>query len=123
MSTKNESRKSQLKNALKKLSVLQRSLLILKLILWLMTYKVKGMFFHYLNAHSRSRVHWLGPKRPRRPERLFIVVVYAWAIVLLEAHQLLVWSVIWGALACAFVIGKSFAMIFHKKSDRWVIRY
>lgn len=106
----------RIKRALSKLSKIRKIFLLIEL--WL-----KVVAYEAYNARPRAHVHWIGPKRPRRPERLFIAVVYVWAIVLLEAHQLLVWSVIWGSLSSMFVVTRSFAMLRSKKSDRWTIKY
>lgn len=106
----------RIKRALKKISKIRKLFLLAELWLRVAVYKI-----YY--THSRARVHWIGPKRPRRPERIFIIVVLIWAIVLLETEQFKLWSIIWGSLTSFFVIFKSFAMMFQKKSDRWVIRY
>ena len=56
----------------------------------------------------RARVHWIGPKRPRRPERLlFIVLLFISALVLTQ-HEYLLWAALWGG---AFSIGINTYMV------------
>ena len=106
----------QIRRALKKIPKIRKIFFLIELWLRVGSYKT-------YNSRARSEVHWLGSHRPRRPERLFIVVVYAWAIVLLEADQFLIWCIVWGALVAIFVITKSFAMLVPKRKQSWVIRY
>lgn len=52
----------------------------------------------------RSRVHWVGgPRRSRRLERLAIIVLFVFAFILLEPHQLAYWSTLLGWFTSIFV--------------------
>ena len=57
----------------------------------------------FRSKRARGRVHWIGKRsRLQRPERAFIVLMFAIAITLLEPYEYAVWAtVIGGFLAIA----------------------
>lgn len=57
-------------------------------------------------THSpRKRVHWIGSHaRPRRLERTFFNVVLFAAMLTFDAHQYVIWALMWGSAASLFVI-------------------
>jgi hypothetical protein len=61
----------------------------------------------FRRERSRHRVHWIGRRqRPQRPERAFIVLMFAIAITLLEPYEYAVWATIVGgftALTIPFI--------------------
>lgn len=63
----------------------------------------------------RSYAHWLGNRsRPPRIERPFFVIVFFGAMLLLETHQYLLWSIIWGVGFSLFVIVDAFLKTFRR---------
>lgn len=53
----------------------------------------------------RRHVHWIGSHaRPRRLERTFFIVVLFAAMLTFDAHQYVIWALMWGSAASLFVI-------------------
>jgi len=57
----------------------------------------------------RTRVHWLGrAHRPRRLERLLLIVLMVISAVIFEPHEYMLWVCYWGGGVSLFVIVRTF---------------
>lgn len=108
----NSSDQRRTKRALSRLPKSRKIVLYFELLFRLAWYRLSEWWRY---SSPRARIHWLGRHpRPRRLERSFIAFVLVGGIFVLDTHQLLLWSLGWGGLASAFVITKSFSMVFQK---------
>jgi len=68
----------------------------------------------------RRKVHWIGShNRPRRLERAFFIVVMFVAMLTLESHEYIAWSIVWGGGASLFVIIFTLYKLVQRTTDPW----
>ena len=92
--------------SLKSLTKTQKATLYVELLLRLASYRL-SKFLHYSNL--RARVHWLGrAQRPRRLERLLLIVLMVISAVIFEPHEYMLWVCYWGGGVSLFVIVRTF---------------
>jgi hypothetical protein len=93
----------RIKRVLKKLTKIQKLFFWFRLLLWLVAYRARR-YMAGLFVRPRSRVHWAGRRqRLPRPERSFIFLVFAIAIVLLKPREYAVWATISGGFTAMMV--------------------
>jgi hypothetical protein len=55
-------------------------------------------------SSARARMHWVGHfPRPRRLERLLGFLLLVVSMIILEPHQIAVWSMMWGGFFAIFL--------------------
>lgn len=93
----------RIKRVLKKLTKIQKLFFWLRLLLWLVVYRAR-QYMVGLFVRPRSRAHWIGKRsRLQRPERAFIVIMFAIAIILLEPYEYAVWATVIGGFTALMV--------------------
>jgi hypothetical protein len=68
---------------------------------------------HFVAPRPRWRMHWLG-QRPRRqrPERAFIVITFATAMILLEPYEIAAWALISGGMtSCMLTLHSAYWIV------------
>lgn len=87
-------------NLLGGISSFQRTILIIKLFGWLVSYRVSRL------SHSkpRARIHWVGHvRRSRWPDRLLFAFLIPVAMAVLSTEEYLIWSIGWGLFFSLFL--------------------
>lgn len=70
----------------------------------------------------RARIHWVGGKRPHRPERPFAFLIIFGAMLVLELQDFLLWSTLWGSgLAILFNLHTAYSLV-PRRRYHWVGR-
>jgi hypothetical protein len=60
---------------------------------------ILSFFKRFIRPQARAKYHWIGKQsRLQRPERAFIILVFAIAIILLEPYEYAVWATVVGGL-------------------------
>jgi len=94
----------RIKRVLNKLTRTQKILLYFRLLVRLVIYRI-GQFATQSLSSPRARAHWVGhQRRPVRPERHMITLLFLCAIVFLEPRDVAVWAAIWGGVTSMFVV-------------------
>lgn len=72
-------------------------------------------------SSPRAHVHWLGHHdRPRRRERLLGVLLVLVAMLILEPHQFVFWSTLWGGFFAIFLNLYMIYRLFPQKQSYWL---
>jgi hypothetical protein len=94
----------QIKLVLNKLTKTQKIFLYFRLLVRVVIYRI-GQFAAQSLSSPRARIHWVGDRRrPVRPERHMITLLFLCAIVFLEPRDVAVWATIWGGATAMFVV-------------------
>jgi hypothetical protein len=69
----------------------------------------------------RARIHWIGyHRRPRRPERLMAMLLFAFAMILLEPREFVLWSIEMGSALSVACVALTVYRLVPRKRGRWV---
>lgn len=80
-------------------------------------------FFVFLGRHSSSRahIHWVGHHdRPRRLERLLGVLLLIYSMLILDPHQIVLWSLMWGGFFAIFLNLYTIYRLIPRKQSHWI---
>ena len=69
---------------------------------------------------SRARVHWIGCRRYRRPERVLMVLLFLGAMFLLEPREYVLWSLASGSGVSLFLILVTIYRFIPHKRAHWI---